>query len=350
MIIMLYKAVDFFCGGGGMTYGLREAGIDVVGGIDIDKEAKATYEYNNPGSKFILRDITELPEDYLEKNFAIEKADDNLIFVGCSPCQYYSIIRSSKMKSKKSKDLLLQFKRFIEYYNPGYILVENVPGIVTNKDSVLPAFLHFLTQKKYIVQYKIVNMKDYGIPQNRKRFSLIATRLKKDIDLPPKTPVSVKVQDVLGIQNGFYTINAGYKDPSDFFHSAAALTHVNMQRLKKTPKNGGTRLFWKDIPELQLKCYIGKDNCFHDVYGRLHWNKPCPTITTKFYSISNGRFAHPEENRGLSIREGATLQSFPKSYVFKTKNITIAARLIGNAVPPEYARQLGEVIIKSKEV
>ena len=117
-----------------------------------------------------------------------------------------------------------------------------------------------------------------------------------------------------------------------------------MRRLMATPHDGGNRLSWKDDPELQLPCYVGKDDSFKDNYGRIWWGKPSPTITTKFFSVSNGRFAHPEEDRALSIREGATLQTFPKDYEFKTRSIDAAARIIGNAVPCEYARRLGETI------
>jgi len=342
-----YKAIDFFCGGGGMTCGLRQAGINVVAGVDFDKDAKETYELNNPGSTFVLADINELKEEYFEEKFQLTRNDDNLILIGCSPCQFYSIINTKKEKAKKSKDLLLQFQRFIDYYNPGYVLVENVPGIITNKDTVLPEFISFLQRKGYnnIIQ-EIINMKNYGIPQNRRRFSLIATRLEENITLPQKDERVLTLIDCLGQANGFSEINAGHKDTTDFAHSTSALSPKNLERLLITPKNGGTRMAWKDIQRLQLDCYRGKDDRFRDVYGRLFWDKPSSTITTKFIKISNGRFAHPDENRGLSIREGATIQSFPKEYIFKTNSIGIAAKLIGNAVPPEYARRLGKIINK----
>jgi len=340
-----YKAVDFFCGGGGMTYGLRQAGINVVAGVDFDKDAKETYEFNNPGSKFVLADINELKEEYFEVNFKLTRNDDNLILVGCSPCQFYSIINAPKLNAKKSKDLLLQFQRFIDYYNPGYVLVENVPGIMTNKDTILPKFLHFLEDKQYKIVTKVINMKDYGVPQNRRRFSLIATRLDREITLPVKEKEIKRFCDCLGKDNGFPEIPAGYNDPSDYAHTVAGLKGKNKKRLAKTEKDGGTRLAWKDDPELQLKCYIGKDTSFVDVYGRMFWERPSSTITTKFFNISNGRFAHPFEDRAISIREGAVLQSFPKEYVFKTKSISTAAKLIGNAVPPEYAKRVGLKII-----
>lgn len=344
-----FKAIDFFCGGGGMTCGLRQAGINVIAGVDFDKNAQATYEYNNPGSVFVHTDIKRLRSDYFERKFGISRNDDHLILVGCSPCQYYSIINTDHSKAELSKSLLMNFARFIEYYKPGYVLVENVPGIVSNKASVLPRFLNKLEQLGYHEPAKdIVDMSQYGVPQSRRRFSLIATRLNHTISLPEKDNHVHTVADVLGEKNGFPKIAAGHKDSTPFAHTTAGLSNICLQRLALTPHNGGDRMSWKDNPELQLPCYIGKDDSFKDTYGRIWWDRPSPTITTKFFSISNGRFAHPEEDRALSIREGATLQTFPKDYEFKTNSIAAAARIIGNAVPCEYARRLGLTILSYK--
>lgn len=331
-----------------MTCGLRQAGIDVIAGVDFDKDAKETYEFNNPGTLFICADINNLEESYFEKELGLSKNDDNLIMAGCSPCQYYSIINTSKDKSAKSKDLLLQFKRFVDYYNPGYVLVENVPGIVTNKESVLEVFLNFLTKKGYAVAKGIVNMKDYGIPQNRRRFSLLATRLNRSLFLPKRDEKVVNLEDVIGEKNGFKKIPDRHKDNTIFNHTTAGLSPKTLMRLKKTAHDGGSRLDWARDPELQLQCFEGKDNSFTDSYGRMWWKRPAPTITTKFFSVSNGRFAHPEEDRPISLREGATIQTFPKDYVFKTRSIAATAKLIGNAVPCEYARRLGEIVVKGR--
>ncbi|HKM11860.1 MAG TPA: DNA cytosine methyltransferase [Bacteroidales bacterium] len=344
-----YKAVDFFCGGGGMTYGLRQAGIDVVAGVDLDNNAKLTYEYNNLGSVFILKDIRSLESNYFETHFNLQRNDNKLIFAGCSPCQFYSIIKSDKKKSIDSKDLLMDFARFIDYYRPGYVLVENVPGILTHKDSVLPSFLNKIKSIGYNdIVYEVVDMSYHNIPQNRKRFSLIATRLENiTLRLPIPENNNMVLKDAIGQKNGFPKVNAGHKDLSDLNHSVAGLSDKNLQRIKKTKHDGGNRLDWAGHQGLQLRCFIGKDDSFKDTYGRMWWDKPAPTITTKFYSISNGRFGHPEEDRAISIREGATIQTFPRDYVFKTNSMATAARLIGNAVPPEYARRLGETIVKS---
>lgn len=343
------RAIDFFCGGGGMTCGLRQAGIEVVAGVDFDIDAKETYEYNNPESTFIHADIKRLRSNFLEKKLAIKPYDENLIFVGCSPCQYYSIINTDKGKSKKSKDLLKNFARFVDYYRPGFVLVENVPGIMTNKNSILPYFLNKLTELGYDnITYKVVDMSKYGVPQSRKRFSLIASRISGiDLKMPNEDERISILKDFLGSANGFPKIPAGHKDMSDFNHTTAGLSDICLKRLSKTKHDGGSRLDWANDVELQLPCFIGKDNSFKDTFGRMWWDRPAPTITTKFFSISNGRFGHPEEDRAISIREGATLQTFPKDYVFKTNSIAATAKLIGNAVPCEYARRLGISIISS---
>ena len=342
-----FSAIDFFCGGGGMTCGLEQAGIHVIAGVDYDKSVKDTYEFNNPDSCFIFSDIKRLRSSFFEEKLGIRKSDDNLIFVGCSPCQFYSAINTDRSKAKNTKNLLMSFVRFVDYYRPGYVLVENVPGIETNKDSILPKFLKKLINIGYTTIVKdVVDLSYYGVPQSRKRFSLIATRLagvNVCLPLPEKEPSILK--DFIGEANGFPRISAGHKDASPFYHSCSALSMINMRRIKKTRHNGGSRLEWSNDPELQLPCYVGKDDSFTDNYGRMAWNKPSPTITTKFMSISNGRFGHPEEDRALSVREGASIQTFPKSYVFKTTSMRDAARIIGNAVPCEYAKRLGLAII-----
>ena len=338
------KAIDFFCGGGGMTCGLRQAGVDVIAGVDFAEECQETYEFNNPGSRFICADIKSLDVHVLENEFGVCKDDDTLIFVGCSPCQYYSIIHTRKDKSIASKDLLRDFTRFVSYYNPGFVLVENVPGLLSKEDSIYPEFKDFLLKMGYCIADDVVDMSYYGVPQTRRRFSLVASRLGTDVRLPKKDSCRKLLRDVIGADNGFPPIPAGHIDRTDFMHTTTALSDKNLERVRRVPHDGGSRLAWKDDSELQLKCYLGKDNSFRDVYGRLKWDTPSATITTNFVNTSSGRFSHPEEDRGLSIREGATLQTFPKDYVFKAKTIRANARIIGNAVPPEYGRRLGELL------
>jgi DNA (cytosine-5)-methyltransferase 1 len=343
----MLKAIDFFCGGGGMSYGLKQAGINVIAGLDIDYKCKATYEINNPGSIFIARDIIDMSEKELIDYVPIKRNDKKMIFVGCSPCQFWTIINTNKTKSEKSKSLLFEFMRFIDFYNPGFVLIENVPGLFKRqKESKLDEFISFLKSKKYSIAHNVVNMNDYGVPQHRKRYSLIASRITDKIELPePDKQNRLTVKDVLGEINGFPKIPAGSIDNSDFFHSTCRLAQINIERIRRTPKNGGTRISYSTDDNLAINAHKKTKKSFSDVYGRMSWDKPAPTITTRFCSFSNGRFGHPEEDRALSIREGATLQTFPKDYIFKVNSIGQAAKIIGNAVPPEYARRIGEQII-----
>lgn len=332
------KAIDFFCGAGGMTNGFKKAGIDVIAGIDFDEDCKETYEYNNKGVKFILADIKKLSFSIFEKETKVRKNDDNLIFIGCSPCQYWTKIKTNKTKSEESKNLLIDFQKFVNYYNPGYVVIENVPGIYTKKsESPLNDFLKFLKKKGYYYEnsYGIINASHYGVPQTRRRFLLIASRVNKNISMPipytKENPPTVK--RFIGDKSVFPPIEHGHKDSTDFIHTVSDLSINNQKRLKVTPHNGGSRLSWKDS-DLQIPAYKNKDKSFQDIYGRMRWDKPAPTITTKFYSISNGRFAHPEQNRAISLREGATIQTFDSTYLFFTNSIAKTAKLIGNAVPP----------------
>jgi DNA (cytosine-5)-methyltransferase 1 len=288
-----------------------------------------------------------LEEKELQELLSLKKNDNNLLFIGCSPCQFWSILRTDKSKSKQSKDLLIEFNRFVKYFNPGYVVVENVPGIESRKDeSGLTAFIGDLENSGYKVKYKVVNLNEYGVPQTRKRFTLVATRINNDFVFPePSKFKNPTVKDFIGEVNGFPRLSAGHIDTSDLQNTVAKLSDKNMQRLIGTPPNCGNSSWWRTDEKLGRIKYHG--DSFKDSYSRMSWNKPAPTITTKFISISNGRFGHPEEHRAISIREGATLQTFPKNYVFHSSSFHDAARMIGNAVPPEYAKRIGQAIINS---
>lgn len=341
------KAVDFFCGAGGMSFGLSQAGIQVLGGIDNAKDCKRTYEANVPGAKYIQRDITKLSANELGRRFGIEADDPNLVFCGCSPCQFWSKIRTDKSKSVRTAFLLKQFERFIKAFRPGFVVVENVPGLYRRKDNtILRDFIAFLGKQDYNFKNGVVNANHYGVPQNRMRYLLIASRVKAIEALPTPNEGGVfNVRDFIGTENGFPTIEAGHRDESDFLHTTLALSEKNLRRIKLTPPDGGDRKSWASDPELQIDAYRGRDDIFKDVYGRMSWGKPAPTITTKFISLSNGRFGHPEEARAISIREGAILQTFPLDYRFHSNTLDSLARQIGNAVPPALAKRIGEHLI-----
>ena len=196
------KAIDFFCGGGGMSYGMKKAGIKVLAGIDNDKNCEETYKENIKGAKFIHANVFELKGQDLESKLKLKPNDDNLLLIGCSPCQFWSIINTDKEKSKESKNLLIEFERFVKYFNPGYVVVENVPGVLRNKkESGLEDFIIWLEENNYKVHFKVHNTNDYNVPQNRKRFTLIANRVS-DIEIEPikERGKKLSVKDVIGEQ------------------------------------------------------------------------------------------------------------------------------------------------------
>jgi DNA (cytosine-5)-methyltransferase 1 len=337
------KAIDFFCGAGGMSFGLQQAGIQVLAGIDNSPQCRETYVSNIANAKYIKHDISTLSAPGLGRRVGVAPDDPNLVFAGCSPCQFWSKIRTDKTRSAQTAHLLKQFQKFIRYFRPGFVIVENVPGLYRRKDeSILPDFLRFLQHQGYAWDDGVINANHYGVPQNRIRYLLIATRLSDQISLPaPQPGESLTVQDFIGAQHGFRPIPAGHRDESKMLHSSAALSPENLRRIAMTEQSGGNRMAWSNDQELQIPAYEGRDNIFRDVYGRMFWDRPAPTITTRFNSFSNGRFGHPDENRAISIREGARLQTFPMEYSFEGTSLNSLAKQIGNAVPPELARRIG---------
>jgi len=237
------KAIDFFCGAGGMTNGFKNAGVRVLAGVDIDKECQKTYLENNKSSKYICEDIKEMSVQALADYVNISQNDDKLIFIGCSPCQYWSVISTNKTKSEETKNLLIEFQRFVDYFNPGYVVIENVPGITTKKDSPLQSFLDFLDAKGYRYDKDIIKVSHYGVPQTRKRFILMASRIKgkEKIKLPepdtknkPPTVGQYIIDDP-----DFYAVNHGHRDITSFNHTVAGLDEKNIERLEMTPEGCG---------------------------------------------------------------------------------------------------------------
>lgn len=345
------RAVDFFCGGGGMSHGLRNARIDVVAGIDNDPACRETYEANHPNSPFIMADIKEYPVGRLEKDAGVRRFDDSMIFVGCSPCQYWSVITGRGYSERKKsahggRNLLRDFLCFVEHYRPGFVVVENVRGIEKHAgDSGLAEMRRFFDDSGYKHDYEILSTNDFGVPQSRRRFILIASRVV-DVKLPTprKNKTGPTVFDAIGPRRRLPFINAGECAPGDRLHKSPNLSATNLARLKLTPQ-GGNREHWHQRDDLQIDAYRGKSpEFFRENYGRMAWHKPAPTITTKFFALGCGRFGHPEENRAISLREGAMLQTFPKRYKFTTSTFKATARIIGNAVPPKFAEAIGRSI------
>lgn len=327
-------AIDFFCGAGGLTRGLLDAGINVRLGIDFDENAKETYTQNNH-VPFLGKDLRELTFRDLEPY--IKKCKTPLLFAGCAPCQPFSQINRTQ-GDRKNEDLLLQFGAFIEHFKPQYIISENVPQL-TKKRAVFDKFLKLLEKNGYIYDYSFVDAKDVGVPQMRKRLVLVASNVVTEIQIPVTPKVVKTVKDAI---SHFPQLSHGEDSPEYNHHSARNLSELNLIRIQHTPQNGGDSRSWPE--ELKLPCHK-KVKGFTDVYGRMFWDKPAPTLTTKCNSYSNGRFGHPEQDRAITLREAAALQSFPDDYIFYG-NQGLVAKHIGNAVPPLLGKFLGEYIIQ----
>lgn len=334
-------AVDLFCGAGGLTRGLLDAGIKVRAGVDIDSCCEYPYEHNN-NTKFLQRSVTNLQPNEIQLFY---RKNSLRLLAGCAPCQTFSTY-NLKARSKEEKDkkwfLLLEFARLIKEIQPELVTMENVPGLATQ--DVFLNFLSTLHNYGYEICYQIVSCEEYGIPQHRKRLVLLASKLGKINLLTPKE-FGASSQNVREAFEGLPTLKHGEKCSSDPLHQCSRLTDINFQRIQAS-KPGGT---WRDWPQnLIAKCHL-KDtgNTYGSVYGRMEWDKPAPTMTTQFYGFGNGRFGHPSEDRAISLREGAIIQSFPRNYQFSKPGeqtcLRNIGRLIGNAVPVK----LGEVIGKS---
>lgn len=341
--------VDFFSGCGGTSAGLRAAGMKIVLGVDCDADAARTFKLNFPDSGFLETDIRQLEVDDIRP--AIEACGDHpLLFCGCAPCQPFSRQRSTKKHPKRDRDLLDHFGRFVAAYTPAFVLCENVPGIqsVSADGGPFGRFLRMLKRKKYRLDYRVIECQDYGVPQMRRRLLLVASRVS-DIAIPvathgPETgnPYSTVADWISGLPR----LKAGQRHRADPVHRAAALSELNLKRISATPKGGGRR----DWPErLQLRCHTrkrrGKSYRGHtDVYGRMRLDCPAPALTTRCISLSNGRYGHPTQDRAISTREAACLQTFPRDFKFAGSFVSIG-RQIGNAVPVLVAEKVGKAFL-----
>jgi DNA (cytosine-5)-methyltransferase 1 len=342
---MIY-AFDFFCGAGGLTRGLLDCGIHVSLGIDSDDACKKTYEINNAPAKFKRCDIRELSINKLANE--IEKIPrEQLMFAACAPCQPFSKQRAIA-KDKRQRTLLGCFSKFVDAFKPEYIFIENVPGIVKiSGNSTYKRFIALLERCGYFYDASDIDAKNYGVPQTRRRHILIA-RKSSPIQIPEAThgPDRIPYETVKKVISHFPPISAGETHSKVPNHRASVLFEINLRRIKSSHKNGGGRRDWPD--DLILDCHKGNYQGHTDVYGRMWWDRPAPALTCKCSSLSNGRYGHPEQDRAISLREAAALQTFSDNYIFYGKSKTDISNQIGNAVPVKLAKTIGKIFLNNK--
>ena len=333
------SVVDLFCGAGGLSHGFKLAGMPPAAGIDIDEACRFPYESNN-SAPFIRKDLNEVTAAALKRLFSPGSVR---VLVGCAPCQPFSVY--NQKNRNPDWQLLHRFGDLIRQVRPEVVSMENVPRVQNFQGGkVFHQFINTLRAAGYQLRYDTLHAADFGLSQTRRRLVLLASRMG-EIQLPvpnhlqPYRTVRDEIED-------FPRLSHGDTDGDDPLHRAAGLSTMNVRRIAAS-RPGGT---WRDWPTaLVPDCHrAATGRGYSSVYGRMQWDFPAPTITTQFYGFGNGRFGHPEQNRALSLREGAVLQGFSRDYQFVPPNrpahFSTVGRLIGNAVPVVMAQAIAGAI------
>jgi DNA (cytosine-5)-methyltransferase 1 len=346
--------VDLFCGIGGLTHGLHLAGLKIAAGIDLDSSCRYAYEHNNGNAQFIAADVSALTPAEVGNLFPTEGIR---ILVGCAPCQpfskYTKRYRKGERNGGRENDdwqcdnkwrLLYSFANLVEHVLPDIVSMENVQEL--QNDNIFADFHKTLKRLGYNVSVSVAYCPGYGVPQNRRRLVLLASLLG-NLTLGEPLYTEGNYPTVRKSIEDLPCVAAGERNQDDPMHSAARLSAINLRRIRGSVPSG-TWCDWEDI--LKLKCHKMKSGkTYTSIYGRMSWDAPSPTITTQFFGYGNGRFGHPEQDRALTLREGALLQSFPPDYVFVDPEKEINKREvgvhIGNAVPVELGRAIGVSIL-----
>lgn len=329
--------VDLFCGVGGLTHGLVRGGVLMAAGVDLDPSCRYPFEANNAAS-FLERDVGKLAPEDITRFF--DGADITLL-AGCAPCQPFSTYsRSGRNREYDAQwSLVSAFGRLAKRIEPDLVTIENVPQLADH-----PVFDQLLgSLSGYEKWWSIVECAAIGVPQTRRRLVLLASRLGgSGLELQQETGQDPTVRKAIG---ALPRLQAGESNPDDDLHRAPSLSPLNLSRIRASRPGGS----WRDWPpELQATCHKKATGAtYPSVYGRMEWDRPAPTITTQCFGYGNGRFGHPDQDRAISLREAAMLQTFPATYQFAPAGTTIKfnkmGRLIGNAVPV----RLGEAIARS---
>lgn len=350
------NAIELFSGCGGLSSGLENAGFQILSVVEIDPTASATYRVNHPNVDVVVKDVREVKASYFLKKHNLRRGELDLL-AGCSPCQGFSRLRNGEdADSDPRNQLVFEYLRLVRGLFPKTILMENVPGL-TNTPRGLKVFEPVkkeLESLGYQVDYKIIDTADYGVPQFRKRFVLLGSRCKRrPITIPAAThadPAMIRAGMALLPWNtvhiafeGIPPLGNGETDPNNLLHTCSKNGELNLRRIRAVPHNGGSRNAFP--PDLVLQCHLDYPNGYRDVYGRIRWDRPSPTLTGGCINITKGRFIHPEQDRGISLYEASKLQTFADGYTFEGNMGQIALQ-IGNAVPVKFAEVMGTALYR----
>ena len=339
-----FTAIDLFCGAGGLSLGLERAGFRVVSAVEVKKEIAKTYKANHPRTKVVIDDIRNVTGATLLNSLQSRKVD---MVAGCPPCQGFSSLTRKYHREDPRNTLVLEMARIIEETNPEMVMMENVPGLATAGKKFLDEFVKRLQAKGYVINMGVLQLADYGVPQTRRRFVLLAG---KGFEIPLPKPVNRKLttQDAIGrikerpVTLAYAMENGG---PQKFnWHIIRNLKPLSIKRLKAL-KAGNSRFM---LPKkLRPRCHANSEKGFQNVYGRMSWRQVPPTITSGCTTPCMGRFGHPSQLRTISVREAALIQTFPKNYKFETQYMDTACDLVGNALPPKFAELVAVACLMS---
>lgn len=348
-----YNAIDLFCGGGGLSLGLKKAGFKIVAGVETNTDAANTFELNFKDAKVFREDIRHLSSSELKAVIGSSGKLD--LLAACPPCQSFSSLNSRYNESDSRNMLISEVLRLTTDLLPSVVMVENVPGITARGKAYLKNFVDGLVNLGYEVEYKIIQIADYGVPQLRKRFVLLAG-LEQKISVPEPThskdgtnntkPWETVGDALSGIGRSMTLEEAKEYGGPEYvnWHINRKLSDLNKKRIMSLNENASRFSIPDDI---RPSCHKGKNKGFSNFYTRMSANRPSPTITGGCTTLSKGRFGHPTEHRAISIREAARLQSFPDDFRFTGKSIDSVCQIIGNAFPCRVSELLGYASISA---
>ena len=337
-------AVEIFAGGGGLAVGLERAGFKAVAAIELERHAAATFKANHPKVQVFRQDVREISGAELLKlgGGSID------VLAACPPCQGFSSLTYKYKRDDARNHLVSEVARLTEEMLPTAVMVENVPGLANKGRPLFDDLVTRLERLGYICNWDVLQVADYGIPQMRRRLVLLAGKGFK-IEMPAAThsrtgsegkPRWKTVRDAIGhLSDATAFVDAQANGGAHLvdWHVTRKLSETNTQRLLQA-KAGASG---QETPDhLRPKCHRGGYSGFSNVYGRMKWDEPSPTITAGCTTLSKGRFGHPDQTRTISLREAALLQTFPPNYHFETDVFERACEIVGNALPCDFAEAI----------